>query len=113
MLSIGKMVAGAEDYYLGIVAHGKEEYYTGTGEAPGNWMGSGTAALGLRGEVAPGRPPGDLGRGLTPGRLATRRQARGLVSGVGVRPHLLGPQVGLGAVGTQRLGDLGRRPGRS
>jgi hypothetical protein len=53
MLSIGKMVAGAEDYYLGIVAQGKEEYYTGTGEAPGKWMGSGTEALGLRGEVAP------------------------------------------------------------
>jgi conjugative relaxase-like TrwC/TraI family protein len=53
MLSIGKMVAGAEDYYLGVVAQGKEEYYTGAGEAPGNWMGSGTTALGLRGEVAP------------------------------------------------------------
>ena len=53
MLSIGKMVAGAEDYYLGIVAQGKEEYYTGTGEAPGKWMGRGTEALGLRGEVAP------------------------------------------------------------
>jgi conjugative relaxase-like TrwC/TraI family protein len=53
MLSIGKMVAGAEDYYLGTVAQGKEEYYTGTGEAPGNWMGSGTEALGLRGKVAP------------------------------------------------------------
>ncbi len=53
MLSIGKMVAGAEDYYLGIVAQGKEEYYTGTGEALGNWVGSGTTALGLRGEVVP------------------------------------------------------------
>ena len=53
MLSIGKMVAGAEDYYLGIVAQGKEEYYTGTGEAPGKWMGSGTEALSLRGEVVP------------------------------------------------------------
>ena len=53
MLSIGKMVAGAEDYYLGIVAQGKGEYYTGAGEAPGKWMGSGTDALGLRGEVIP------------------------------------------------------------
>ena len=43
MLSIGKMVAGAEEYYLGIVAEGKEEYYTGAGEAPGTWIGGGTA----------------------------------------------------------------------
>ena len=53
MLSIGKMVAGAEDYYLGVVAQGKDEYYTGTGEAPGKWMGSGIGPLGLRGEVVP------------------------------------------------------------
>lgn len=53
MLSIGKMVSGAEDYYLKTVADGREEYYTGAGEAPGTWLGSSAAQLGLSGEVAP------------------------------------------------------------
>jgi conjugative relaxase-like TrwC/TraI family protein len=83
MLSIGKMVAGAEDYYLGIVAQGKEEYYTGSREAPGKWMGNGTTALGLRGEVVPsdlrailaGTSPND---GLP---LASRRGGSSRVSG--------------------------------
>jgi conjugative relaxase-like TrwC/TraI family protein len=53
MLSVGKMVGGAEEYYLSLVAQGRDEYYTGAGEAPGNWMGSGAADLGLSGEVTP------------------------------------------------------------
>src|ERR1700722_11016982 len=83
MLSIGKMVAGAEDYYLGVVAQGKEEYYTGAGEAPGYWLGSGTDALGLGGEVA----PDDL-RAVLPGLsprdgspLSGRRASASRVSG--------------------------------
>ncbi len=52
MLSIGKMVTGAEAYYLSMVADGREEYYTGDGEAPGTWIGSGTVELCLRGGVA-------------------------------------------------------------
>jgi hypothetical protein len=53
MLSIGKLVAGAEDYYLSMVAEGKEEYYSGSGESPGTWLGSGTNDLGLAGPVSP------------------------------------------------------------
>jgi conjugative relaxase-like TrwC/TraI family protein len=53
VLSIGKMVIGAEAYYLSMVAGGREEYYTGTGEAPGTWVGTGTVELALSGEVAP------------------------------------------------------------
>jgi TrwC relaxase len=53
VLSIGKMVVGAENYYLGIVAEGQEEYYTGAGEAPGRWMGGGIAHLRLSGDVEP------------------------------------------------------------
>jgi conjugative relaxase-like TrwC/TraI family protein len=53
MLSIGKLVAGAEDYYLSMVAEGQEEYYTGAGESPGTWLGAGTDDLGLAGEVRP------------------------------------------------------------
>jgi conjugative relaxase-like TrwC/TraI family protein len=47
------MVGGAEEYYLSLVAHGRDEYYTGSGEAPGTWMGSGAADLGLAGQVTP------------------------------------------------------------
>ena len=33
MLSIGKMVARSEEYYIATVANGREEYYTGSGES--------------------------------------------------------------------------------
>ena len=51
MLSIGRLVAGAERYYLSSVARGREECYTGSGEAPGVWLGAGAARLGLCGPV--------------------------------------------------------------
>jgi len=35
MVSIGKMGAGQERYYLGKVAEGIEDYYAGEGEAEG------------------------------------------------------------------------------
>ena len=54
MLSIGRLVSGAERYYLRTVAQGREEYYTGSGEAPGIWVGRGAARLGLEGVVEPG-----------------------------------------------------------
>jgi len=53
VLSIGKLVAGAEDYYLSMVAEGREEYYSGAGESPGTWLGAGTDDLGLTGPVKP------------------------------------------------------------
>jgi hypothetical protein len=43
MLSIGKMLTGSEEYYLGVVASGREDYYVGGGEAPGIWLGKGSA----------------------------------------------------------------------
>ncbi len=51
MLNIGKLGAGGERYYLDTVASGVEDYYTGSGEAAGYWLGAGTAALGLCGIV--------------------------------------------------------------
>ena len=51
MLSIGKLGRGQENYYLATVAKGIEDYYTGSGEAPGEWTGAGAARLGLSGEV--------------------------------------------------------------
>ncbi len=50
MLSIGKVAKGQEGYYLDAVARGVEDYYL-EGEAPGRWLGAGTALLGLAGEV--------------------------------------------------------------
>jgi conjugative relaxase-like TrwC/TraI family protein len=51
MLSIGKLGIGQERYYLDKVAEGAEEYYSGEGEAPGEWIGEAAARLGLDGEV--------------------------------------------------------------
>jgi hypothetical protein len=65
VLSIGKLVAGSEDYYLNTVASGREEYYTGACEAPGQWLGSGTRELGLSSEVVP-RPPALRARWFCP-----------------------------------------------
>ena len=51
MLGIGKLAAGAEDYYLGIAA-GIEDYYVGIA-SPGQWIGSSQQLLGLSGEIDP------------------------------------------------------------
>ena len=83
MLSIGKLVSGAERYYLGVVASGREEYYTGSGESPGVWVGEGSERLGLDGEVDPEHLRLVLD-GIFPGdgnSLVTRRPAAGRVAG--------------------------------
>ena len=51
MLSIGKLGFGQEGYYLETVATGVEDYYVGRGEAPGRWLGTLAAELGLAGRV--------------------------------------------------------------
>jgi conjugative relaxase-like TrwC/TraI family protein len=51
VLSIWKLAAGQEAYYLNSVAKGVEDYYTG-GEAPGRWTASSNRLLGLTGRVA-------------------------------------------------------------
>jgi TrwC relaxase len=51
MLTIGKLGAGQERYYLEKVADGAEDYYSGEGEAPGRWSGDGSRELGLEGDV--------------------------------------------------------------
>jgi conjugative relaxase-like TrwC/TraI family protein len=51
MLSIGKLGKGQERYYSAKVAQGSEDYYSGEGEAAGEWIGEGAARLGLQGEV--------------------------------------------------------------
>ncbi|MFN8163686.1 MAG: MobF family relaxase [Solirubrobacterales bacterium] len=51
MLSIGKLGRGQERYYLDKVAEGAEDYYSGEGEAAGEWIGEAAALLGLEGQV--------------------------------------------------------------
>lgn len=83
MLNVGKHAAGlgAGGYYVDRVAQGREDYYSGEGEAPGMWMGGGAALLGLSGEVSAegivrlleGRDPATgelLGRAFTDGSVA-------------------------------------------
>jgi len=53
LLSIGKLAAGAGDYYTAMVADGAEEYYTSAREAPGVWVGDASQRLGLAGTVRP------------------------------------------------------------
>jgi conjugative relaxase-like TrwC/TraI family protein len=53
MLSAGKLGRGQERYYLEKVAEGAEDYYSGEGEAPGQWLGDGAEDLGLSGQVGP------------------------------------------------------------
>jgi conjugative relaxase-like TrwC/TraI family protein len=53
MLSIGKVGGGQGDphYYIDNVATGKDDYYTGHGEAQGQWEGRGAEGRGLTGGV--------------------------------------------------------------
>ena len=53
VLTICKLGGGvrSERYYIEAVAKGREDYYAGRGEAPGQWLGTGADALGLEGEV--------------------------------------------------------------
>jgi conjugative relaxase-like TrwC/TraI family protein len=53
VLSIGKLSAGATEYYVGEVATSAEDYYSGRGEQPGRWVGSLAHELGLSGQVDP------------------------------------------------------------
>lgn len=50
VLNVGKLAAGQQEYYLAVAA-GVEDYYLGKGEAPGGWLGSASAELGLEAEV--------------------------------------------------------------
>ncbi len=51
MLTIAKLSAGGEAYYLSTVATGVEDYYVGTGEVAGYWAGTAAAELGATGDV--------------------------------------------------------------
>jgi conjugative relaxase-like TrwC/TraI family protein len=69
MLSIGKLALGQQRYYEQSVAQGQDDYYSGRGEAPGEWTGAGAGELGLAGRVSAaqfnalleGQDPRDVG----------------------------------------------------
>ena len=69
MLSIGKIALGQHRYYEQQVAQGADDYYSGRGEAPGEWVGRDAEALGLAGQVSAGQFSA-LIAGATRGRLA-------------------------------------------
>jgi conjugative relaxase-like TrwC/TraI family protein len=54
VLNVGKVRSGkdAKDYFLDRVARSQSDYYTGAGEAPGQWAGAAAAELGIAGEVS-------------------------------------------------------------
>jgi conjugative relaxase-like TrwC/TraI family protein len=51
MLSIAKLRVGQEAYQLSGVAQSLDDYYTGSSEAHGQWVGGSAARLGLTGQV--------------------------------------------------------------
>ena len=53
VLNIGKLGPRGGEYYLEAVANNVDDYYTGAGEAPGTWIGTGSKALGLVDTVDP------------------------------------------------------------
>ena len=77
MLSIGKLAAGSEGYYLASVARGAEDYYLHAGEAPGRWVGVGAQELGLGGEVAGEDLRAVLGGADLNGTLLAKRKVPG------------------------------------
>jgi conjugative relaxase-like TrwC/TraI family protein len=48
-----KLSMGRADYYVREIARDREEYLSGKGESPGEWLGGSAAALGLRGVCSP------------------------------------------------------------
>jgi conjugative relaxase-like TrwC/TraI family protein len=105
MLSIGKLGRGQERYYLEKVAEGAEDYYSGEGEAEGQWMGDAAEELGLSGEVGPDQLVAMLtGRDPATGEPLGLRQVEGAIPGfdltfsapksVSLTWALAGPPVG-------------------
>ncbi|MBS1846220.1 MAG: relaxase domain-containing protein [Actinobacteria bacterium] len=81
MLSIGKLGSGQETYYLEKVAEGAEDYYSGRGEAEGEWIGQAAAQFDLEGKVE-----ADQLTAMLTGRDPTTGEPLGLKSAPGREP---------------------------
>ena len=100
VMSLWKLRVGVESYYLAQIASGLDEYYTGAGEAAGRWTGTGSALLGLDGDVDGRRPARGARRSRARHRADTERHAAHVAPAAGarVRSHLRRPEVGVGRV---------------
>jgi conjugative relaxase-like TrwC/TraI family protein len=67
MMGLAKMAPDGWRYYAEEVGLGREDYFAGHGEEPGRWVGRGTEALGLTGEVTPEQLSKLFGEGCDPG----------------------------------------------
>lgn len=69
-------------YYDSQIAQGREDYYAGNGEAPGEFVGTGTQALGLTGEITRDQLIAMFaGKDPTTGQQLAKRTARSSVTG--------------------------------
>ena len=93
MLSIGKIALGQHRYYERQVAGGGDDYYSGRGEAPGQWVGAGAEALGLSGRVS-AEQFGALIAGLDPRDPSMRLRLGSGSQGRGPRSDVLCAEVG-------------------
>ncbi len=64
-LPVKALKAGQEAYWLDQIARNREEYFSGRGESPGHFVGSGAAAAGLEG-VASAEQVRAMFQGLDP-----------------------------------------------
>jgi conjugative relaxase-like TrwC/TraI family protein len=101
LLSLGKLAAGpdAGRYYEEAVVRGREDYDAGEGEAPGRWVGTGAAALGLQAAVADGEVGCLLaGEGPATGALLGRKITERRVAGfdLTIRHKSVGILFGIG-----------------
>ena len=88
--SVGRITAGrGYDYLTKEVATSKHDYYTGAGEAPGQWTGRGAQLLGLAGQVDADDMANLFGRFVVP---STARGTR-LPSGRWEHEQILGRNV--------------------
>ena len=78
VVSVGRITAGSGyDYLTREVATSRHDYYTGRGEAPGQWAGRGAGLLGLAGEVDADDMAALYGRFVIPNTVGGTRLASG------------------------------------
>ena len=81
VLSIEKLTAGQESYYVRAVAYGEEDYYSERGEVPGRWVGRGAGLLGLAGQLD-GDEFASVLSGVAPASGERLRRANGRIDGL-------------------------------